>query len=564
MIPDAPLRAAIYARYSSDLQSTASITDQVRVCQALCVDRGWLVVEVFTDEAMSGASHLRPGFQAMQQAAMNGRFDIIIAEALDRLSRDQEHIAALHKRMSFLDVSLVTKAEGEINEMHIGLGGTMSALFLKNLALKTHRGLEGRVRGGKSAGGRSYGYRPVRELQPDGGIKTGDLEIVPEEAAIVARIFEDYANGLSARAIAATLNAEGITSPGAGSGRWSFSTISGNHRRGTGILNNELYVGRRVWNRQRFIKDPDTGKRQARPNPPEMWITEDIAKLRLVDDALWHRVKARQGALRDEMNPAGVKNAALRPERARRPTYLLSGLIKCGCCGATYTLINKTRYGCSAVRNKGTAICTNRTTIRRGAVEERVLSGLRERLLHPALLDTFAQEYRTAWNAAQADTQAARAKAEQELAQVEKKIAGLLSAIEDGMYHPSMKEKMAGLEDRKRSLATQVAEAPEPPVLRMHPSLGDLYRQKIDDLVNALSDPAVRVQAAEAMRSLISEIRMVPAADAPDGHRIELSGDLAGILALGEAETTKPPRMARALSETMVAGVGFEPTTFRL
>ena len=122
------------------------------------------------------------------------------------------------------------------------------------------------------------------------------------------------------------------------------------------------------------------------------------------------------------------------------------------------------------------------------------------------------------------------------------------------MYHPSMKEKMAGLEDRKRSLAIQVAEAPEPAVLRMHPSLGDLYRQKIGDLVSALSDPGVRVQAAEAMRSLISEIRMVPAADVPDGHRIELSGDLAGILALGEADTRKPSRMARALSETMVAG----------
>ncbi|MCD1620948.1 recombinase family protein, partial [Salipiger manganoxidans] len=565
MTQNAPVRVAIYARYSSDLQSAASITDQVRVCRSLCADRGWRVVEVFTDEAMSGASHLRPGFQAMQQAAMNGQFDVIVAEALDRLSRDQEHIAALHKRMSFLDVSVMTKAEGEINEMHIGLGGTMSALFLKNLAHKTHRGLEGRVRGGKSAGGRSYGYRPRRQLQPDGKLTTGDLDIVPEEAVTIVRIFESYADGLSARSIAAALNAEGIPSPGSGSGSglWSFSTISGNHKRGTGILNNELYVGRRVWNRQRFIKDPETGKCQARLNPPEAWIIEHTPELRLVDDALWHRVKARQGAFREEMNPAGVKDAALRPERARRPTYLLSGLMKCAHCGASYTLINKTRYGCSGLRNKGTAICTNRTTIRRDAVEERVLAGLRERLLHPALLDTFVEEYRRAWNAAQADTQAARAKAERELAQVEKKIAGLLSAIEDGMYHPSMKEKMAGLEDRKRSLTAQVAEASEPAVLRMHPSLVDLYRQKIGDLVTALSDPAVRVQAAEAMRSLISEILMVPAADAPDGHRIALNGDLAGILALGEADVRKPPRVARAWSETMVAGVGFEPTTFR-
>ncbi|MCE8417421.1 recombinase zinc ribbon domain-containing protein [Rhodovulum sulfidophilum] len=173
------------------------------------------------------------------------------------------------------------------------------------------------------------------------------------------------------------------------------------------------------------------------------------------------------------MKPVGIKDAVLQPERARRPTYLLSGLMKCGHCGASYMLINKARYGCSAARNKGTAICTNRTTIRRDAVEERVLAGLRERLLHPALLDTFVEEYRTAWNAAQAS----RARAERELAQVEKKIAGFLSAIEDGMYHPLMKERMSVFEDRKRSLTTQLAEAQEPAVLRMHPSLGDLYRQ---------------------------------------------------------------------------------------
>ena len=137
------------------------------------------------DEAMSGATHLRPGFQAMQQAAMNGAFDIIVAEALDRLSRDQEHIAALHKRMGFHDVKIFTKAEGEINEMHIGLGGTMSALFLRQLAQKTHRGLEGRVKAGKSAGGISYGYRAVKTMRADGSVTTGEREIIAEEAAII-------------------------------------------------------------------------------------------------------------------------------------------------------------------------------------------------------------------------------------------------------------------------------------------------------------------------------------------------------------------------------------------
>lgn len=90
-------RAAIYARYSTELQSSASIQDQVRLCRKLCTENGWQVVDVFADEAMSGASHLRPGFQDMQQAARDGRVDVIVAEALDRPSRDQEHVAALYK-----------------------------------------------------------------------------------------------------------------------------------------------------------------------------------------------------------------------------------------------------------------------------------------------------------------------------------------------------------------------------------------------------------------------------------------------------------------------------------
>jgi site-specific DNA recombinase len=564
-------RAAIYARYSSDLQSAASITDQVRLCRKLCADHGWEVTEIFADEAMSGATHLRPQFQAMQQAAMNGAFEFIVAEALDRLSRDQEHIAALHKRMRFLDVKIVTKAEGEINEMHIGLGGTMSALFLKNLAQKTHRGLEGRVRSGKSAGGLSYGYRAVKTLRADGTVTTGERQIIAEEAAVIRRIFEGYASGLSARALAAELNAEGIPSPRAGRGHWSFSTISGNWKRGNGILNNELYIGRLIWNRQRFVKDPATGKRQARPNPPEDWVIEDVEDLRIIEEELWHRVKDRQGAIRAEMNPAGVQNGRLRPERAKRPTYLFSGLLVCDCCGGGYSLINKTRYGCAAARNKGEAICTNRASIERDAVEARVLTGLKDRLLHPDLLAVFIEEYRLAWNAAQAGATAAREQTQRGLGQIEKKIAGVVQAIVDGMYHPSMKAKMEELEARKVALTAALAESPEPPALRLHPALSDLYRAKIANLASALSDASVKREATGALRGLVSEIRMIPDPSAAGGHRMDLIGELASILALAEgreAQTTKPPRAARVFvgfgSVSMVAGVGFEPTTFRL
>ena len=107
-------------------------------------------------------------------------------------------------------------------------------------------------------------------------------------------------------------------------------------------------------------------------------------------------------------------------------------------------------------------------------------------------------------------------------------------------------------------------QCPEPLALRLHPSLSEVYRTKICNLSSALQDPGLKTEATEALRGLVSEVQMIPDVDAPNGHHIELAGELAGILALGNAETTKPARFARAGSVTMVAGVGFEPTTFRL
>lgn len=204
---------------------------------------------------------------------------IVIAEALDRLLRDQEHVAALFKQLTFNGVKIVTLAEGEINELHVGLKGTMNALFLKDLGDKVRRGLEGRVRHGRSGGGLCYGYEVAHERDARGEPIYGGRKIEDAEAENVRRIFREFAHGHSPRAIAMGLNAERI--PGPHGKPWGMSTIYGNWRRGAGILNNELYVGRLVWNRQRFIKDPDTRKRQARLNSRDKWIVQDVPELRI-------------------------------------------------------------------------------------------------------------------------------------------------------------------------------------------------------------------------------------------------------------------------------------------
>ena len=159
------MRAVIYARYSSDQQRTTSIDDQIRLCKEKIAREGWTLVQVYRDAAISGATTLRPGYQAMLEGAREAAFDVVVAEALDRLSRDQEDIAALFKRLQFAGIQLVTLGEGEIGVLHIGLKGTMNALFLKDLADKTRRGLRGRVEAGKSGGGNAYGYDLARSYE---------------------------------------------------------------------------------------------------------------------------------------------------------------------------------------------------------------------------------------------------------------------------------------------------------------------------------------------------------------------------------------------------------------
>ncbi|MBC8269387.1 MAG: recombinase family protein, partial [Rhodospirillaceae bacterium] len=150
------MRAAIYARYSSDLQSETSIDDQVRLCREHAERNSITVSGVFTDYAISGGTlSNRPGMLSLMQAAKRGDFDVVIAEALDRISRDQEDIAAIYKRLTHADVRITTVSEGDVNELHIGLKGTMNALFLKDLAVKTRRGQRGRVEAGKIPGGPS-------------------------------------------------------------------------------------------------------------------------------------------------------------------------------------------------------------------------------------------------------------------------------------------------------------------------------------------------------------------------------------------------------------------------
>jgi site-specific DNA recombinase len=546
------MKVAIYARYSSENQRDASIGDQFRICREFAQRQGWHIAAEYSDHAVSGATIMRPGFQAMMREALQKKVDIVMAEALDRFSRDQEDTAGLFKRLTFAGVNIVTLAEGDITHLHIGLKGTMNALFLKELAEKTRRGLRGRIELGKAGGGVSFGYRIVRRFE-NGVVTTGEREIVPEEAAVVRRIFNDYRAGASPKQIAKALNAEGVRGPRGA--LWSPSTIHGNPERGIGILHNGLYIGRLVWNRQRFLKDPDTGKRVARANPPSEWITKDVPELRIIDDEVWQAVQTRYANVQRKWK-AG--QAGRRFNQFRRPKYLFSGLTKCGECGAGFIVYSREQLGCFGTRDRGT--CTNKLTISRREVEERVLSALQDKLMRKGFFEEFCREFAREMNRLRIEQRAGLSGAKRELERVKREIQKVVEAIVDGVKGSELKDRMADLQNRKDALLNQLEVADEPPPL-LHPSMADLYRSKVEDLAAALQREETRLEASEMLRGLIDSIVLMP----EKGQlRIELRGNLAAMLTAAQKTKRSPDTGDLLVPVQLVAGGGFEPPTFGL
>jgi DNA invertase Pin-like site-specific DNA recombinase len=535
---DIMTRVALYARYSSDSQREASIEDQFRLCDELAKREGWQVAGSYQDAAISGSSTiLRHGIQQVVRDAQRGLFTVVVAEALDRISRDQADVATLYKHLKFAGVTIVTLAEGEISELHVGLKGTMNALFLKDLALKTHRGLRGRVEKGKAGGGLCYGYRVVKQFDGNGEPIRGDREIVTEEATIIRRIFREFASGKSPKAIAIDLNRQGI--PGPNRRAWGDTSIRGHITRGTGIINNELYTGVLVWNRQRFVKDPSTGKRVSRPNPESQWIRTEVPHLRMIEDDLWQAVRTRQKQISAIFGPNPANTLEGRMKRlhlANRPTAFLSGLLVCGRCRGKFGIITPGRYACLNHHRRGT--CDNGRSITRDKIEARVLSGIKDKLVSSQAVAEAVKAYAQEMNRLNHDRRAQVATDKTALARIEKAIAGIMAAIEDGMYQPSMKARMDDLERQKADITARLSQVPAD-IPDIHPNIANLYRLRVEHLTDALDDPDGGRQAAETLRSLIGEIVLMPGDKRGEVHA-ELRGDLFGILDLARAEEGGP------------------------
>jgi site-specific DNA recombinase len=558
------MRCALYARYSTEGQREASVDDQFRNCERRAEQESWTITARYHDKGISGSKDEsdRPGYRELLAAAKAKAFDILLVDDLSRLTRDEGELIKTRKLLVFWDVRLIGVSDGFDTEhkghkIQASFHGIKNEMFLDELRDKTRRGLEGQALKGYSCGGRSYGYRPVREVDQTNLDRYGQPELIgvrreidEDQAKWVRMIFQWYAEGWSPRDIASELNRLKVPAPSAAyrrmrqgrGGVWSASVLHGDLRGATGILSNPIYVGRLIWNRRRWVRDPETNRKVPRLRPETEWIVKEDAVPAIIDKALWERVQAR----RAEQANGPMKQ----PRLGRGPKYPLSGLLICGECGSNYVMQSYYQYGCAGHKDSGPAHCTNKLKVARKSLEQRLLRGIKQELFTVEGLALFIKETSRLLTEKAREHEPKRQRAERRLTVVELEIANIMTAIKAGILTSTTKLELEKAEAERARLQQTIAgkQFQADKLLKILPRAGERYRAVVENLENVSN----ATEAREQIRTLLGKVKLVPT---PEGRlEAELEGRYDGLLQLAGAGKLN----------NVVAGRGFEPLTFGL
>lgn len=416
------LRAAAYARYSTDKQTDNSIAYQLKEIEAYCAQNNIMLVAAFSDEAKSGTDTDRSGFHSMLEAARRKEFDAVVIYDVTRGSRDVGDWFSFRKAMVMMGVKVISATQqlGDITNSNdflvelisVGMGQRevleTRSKSIKGVAVKAEQGL---FLGGVPP----LGYNVV----------DGQYVLNPMEAEVVRTIFRLYAAGASQNNILDALSGV-VGKRGRPLGKNSLHSI----------LTNERYVGVYTWNKRRvkLFRKWAGGA----PNPDCVRIEGAIPPI--IDVQTWEEVQKR---MRD--NKRNARNKSKR-------TYLLSGLIECEECGAAYvghTSTNKKGYESRyyVCGNKyRTRTCTAKN-INADEIETFVVQQLKAYLLS---LDFRAAAAAIAErvNSTSVDLRAERS----ELAAIDTKINNGMKAVLSGFDAPELRDEIDRLRIRKSEL----------------------------------------------------------------------------------------------------------------
>jgi site-specific DNA recombinase len=394
-------------------------------------------------------------------------------------------------------------------ELLMSVHGMIDAVYWRELAQKTHRGMQGRALSGFATGGRCFGYKSVR-----GTDQSVRLEIDAAEAAIVRRLFEMYASGLSLKRIAWQLNSEGVQSPQPQKGRLSRSWCVSSVRH---ILRNRRYSGKIVWNTRRKLRVPGTGKRVFRSRPESEWVTVDAPHLRIVSTEAFAAVARRFETVK-RVFARDSSGLAIGQQR-----YLFSGLLKCGECGGSIVLVcgrgrhGADRYGCSLHHQRGDSVCSNALLVRRDDLEERLLQRLSDTVLREEVIDYaiagVAEELEKRFENLNSRLEQTRLRKRR----IEEELDRLIVAIANG--EPS-KSLMSAIGQREQELRTITDQLLEPGPSSLSSKLEVLKTFAVSRLTNLrklISHPESVDQARAALAEYFGRFTLDRTSQADEG-----------------------------------------------
>lgn len=260
------MKAALYARFSSDLQRESSVGDQFRECERAAKAAGLEVVARFFDAAISGGTADRPGYQSLLAGARSHHYDVIVAEDLSRLWRSRAEFGPRSAELEDLGLHLVTCVGDDTRRdgwgLVLGIKSAIAEHQRRETSYRTRRALEGLAIAGKPTGGRYY-----------------------NDPVIVKRIFKEAAKGVSPWVIARDLNRDQV--PGPRGPRWDGNTVKR-------IIRSRRYLGIVTWGAtvsQGGARDSRRTRHLERPGGP--LVTREDPSARIVSDALWEAANGR-------------------------------------------------------------------------------------------------------------------------------------------------------------------------------------------------------------------------------------------------------------------------------
>ncbi len=509
------MRAAVYARYSSESQRPESIEDQIASCRRLAKQRDFSVLEncIFADYAVSGSRTDRHALNELLAAGRNREFDVVLVDDLSRLARDNFLMLSVMAEFNFAGIGIISVADGldsndEESKLGIQIRGIFNELQLQDLKKKTLRGQIGQKKRGFSAGEKTFGYKsvPFGETVIDKkGIPRPEgykFEIEPREAAVVIRVFTQYKNGQSVRSIVKALIAECVPGHKNQKTKWASSTVSR-------ILDNEKYIGKWVWNKTESRRDPKTGRRRRFPKPESEWIVNHDETLRIIPQQLWDEVQARRESSKKAWpGEAGKKgfSSNQKSRSAHNPAHLLSGSMKCASCGSTITQVSGKSggyYGCLRAQ-KGA--CSNKVIVQRTLTEKIILEEVSQRLSSPDQIHQILTKIEKEIGILYSIIPESIRRKEIELNAEERRLSNFIEFIGEGRGSSALAKALENSEIKVNALQSELEglQQTRDKVFQAPPI--DWIEEKLTELSDVLEQNTA--QSAEAIRQVLGPIRM--------------------------------------------------------